>query len=202
MNRQEFMYHLDVELSKLPEDERQAALAYYREYFDEAGPEREQEAIRELGSPEKIAAQIKGDYAVCQLEGPGMGKPPQKKMRILLWAVLGIFAAPIAFPVALVMGICALAFLICLFAVAFSLIVSFGATCLGGITLVGVGIGGLAGSVAGGTMLIGMGLASAGVTAILCVGVIIGFRALVRFLAKRMPRNDRRKAQQLEKEEQ
>ncbi len=203
MNRQEFMYHLDVELSKLPQDERQAALEYYNEYFDEAGPEREQEAIDDLGSPEKIAAQIKADYGMRQLQGPSMGRSPQKGARAFLWVILGIFAAPIAFPVALALGICALVLFICLFAVAFSLIAAFGATCVSGIALVGVGIAGLAGSIAGGIMLIGLGLISAGITAILCVGVVIGVRALVRFFAKQMRKNNGHwKAQRLEKEEQ
>lgn len=45
MNRQEFMNQLAAELSRLPKEEIQAAMEYYSEYFDEAGPEREQETI-------------------------------------------------------------------------------------------------------------------------------------------------------------
>ena len=59
MNRQDFMNQLAAELSKLPKEEVQAAMEYYSEYFDEAGPEREQQAIKDLGSPSKIATQIK-----------------------------------------------------------------------------------------------------------------------------------------------
>lgn len=202
MNRQEFMYRLAAELSKMPRDEMQAAMEYYDEYFDEAGPEREQEAIRELGSPERIAAQIKADYAMRQLEEPGMGRSPRKGLRAFLWVILGVFAAPVALPVAIALGVCVLAVFICLFAVAISLIIAFGATCASGIALVGVGIVGLSGSVAAGIMLIGMGLVSAGITAILCVGVVIGVRAIVRLLAKRLRKDhDRWRTQRLEKEE-
>lgn len=201
MNRQEFMYRLAAELSKMPRDEMQAAMEYYDEYFDEAGPEREQEAIRELGSPERIAAQIKADYAMRQLEEPGMGRSPRKGLRAFLWVILGVFAAPVALPVAIALGVCVLAVFICLFAVAISLIIAFGATCASGIALVGVGIVGLSGSVAAGIMLIGMGLVSAGITAILCVGVVIGVRAIVRLLAKRLRKDhDRWRTQRLEKE--
>lgn len=202
MNRQEFMYRLAAELSKMPRDEMQAAMEYYDEYFDEAGPEREQEAIRELGSPERIAAQIKADYAMRQLEEPGMGRSPRKGLRAFLWVILGVFAAPVALPVAIALGVCVLAVFICLFAVAISLIIAFGATCASGIALVGVGIVGLSGSVAAGIMLIGMGLVSAGITAILCVGVVIGVRAILRLLAKRLRKDhDRWRTQRLEKEE-
>lgn len=202
MNRQEFMYRLAAELSKMPRDEMQAAMEYYDEYFDEAGPEREQEAIRELGSPERIAAQIKADYAMRQLEEPGMGRSPRKGLRAFLWVILGVFAAPVALPVAIALGVCVLAVFICLFAVAISLIIAFGATCASGIALVGVGIVGLSGSVTAGIMLIGMGLVSAGITAILCVGVVIGVRAIVRLLAKRLRKDhDRWRTQRLEKEE-
>lgn len=196
------MYRLAAELSKMPRGEMQAAMEYYDEYFDEAGPEREQEAIRELGSPEKIAAQIKADYAMRQLGEPGMVRSPRKGLRAFLWVILGVFAAPVALPVAIALGVCVLAVFICLFAVAISLIIAFGATCVSGIALVGVGIAGLSGSLAAGIMLIGMGLVSAGITAILCVGVVIGVRAAVRLLAKRLRKDhDRWQARRLEKEE-
>ena len=45
MNRQEFMNQLERLLSDVPEAERQDALAYYEDYFDEAGPEQEAQAV-------------------------------------------------------------------------------------------------------------------------------------------------------------
>lgn len=68
MNRAEFMKILRSELHKLPEDERNAALEFYEEYFDEAGTENEQQVIENLGNPKKVAAQIKSEYAVRQLD--------------------------------------------------------------------------------------------------------------------------------------
>ena len=55
MNRQEFFRRLEYLLSGLPENERMDALAYYNDYFDDAGVENEQQVIRELGSPEAVA---------------------------------------------------------------------------------------------------------------------------------------------------
>lgn len=186
MNRQAFMNQLAAELSKLPREEIQAAMEYYSEYFDEAGPEREQEVIRELGSPVKIATQIKADYAVRQLDEPGMRQTPRRGLRAVLWVILGVFAAPVALPVAIALGVCVLAMFICLFAVALSIIIALGSVCIGGISLIGVGIAGLAGSLAAGIMLIGIGLVSAGLTAVLCVGVVIGVQTIVRELAKKL----------------
>lgn len=68
MNRKEFLRKLQLELYKLPRHEIDDAIAYYNEYFEEAGPDQEQAVIKELGTPSKIATQIKADYAVRQLE--------------------------------------------------------------------------------------------------------------------------------------
>lgn len=62
MNRIEFLSELEQRLSGIPEDERQSAIQYYADYLADAGEENEAEAIRELGSPEKVAESIKADY--------------------------------------------------------------------------------------------------------------------------------------------
>ena len=61
MNRQEFLDALERELQNVSEKEREEALQYYREYFDEAGPENEEVVIRELGSPQRVAGMIRRD---------------------------------------------------------------------------------------------------------------------------------------------
>lgn len=61
MNRQEFMARLEALLSGIPEEEKQEALAYYAGYFEDAGEENEEQIIKELESPEKVAATIRAD---------------------------------------------------------------------------------------------------------------------------------------------
>ena len=61
MNRAQFMEQLEKLLSDISEAERQEALDYYENYFDDAGEENEAQVIRELGSPGKVAAIIKAD---------------------------------------------------------------------------------------------------------------------------------------------
>ncbi len=61
MNRQEFMDQLAYLLGDLQSEDREEAIQYYNDYFDDAGEENEQEVISELGSPEKVAAMIRQD---------------------------------------------------------------------------------------------------------------------------------------------
>lgn len=62
MTRTEFLNELERLLDGLPEEERRAAVRYYEDYFADAGEEYEQDVLRELGSPEKVAASIRADY--------------------------------------------------------------------------------------------------------------------------------------------
>lgn len=70
MTKQEFLQRLSRLLADVTREEREEALRYYEEYFDEAGPEQEQAVLAELGSPEKVAAIIKANV-------PGSRIPPR-----------------------------------------------------------------------------------------------------------------------------
>lgn len=59
MNRSEFMKQLERLLQDVPAEDREEALEYYESYFADAGPERESAVIQELGSPGRVAAEIK-----------------------------------------------------------------------------------------------------------------------------------------------
>ena len=70
MNREEFMKELEYLLMDIPEEDKQDAVAYYRDYLEDAGDEHEQEVIQEFGSPERVAAIIRADLG-GSLEGGG-----------------------------------------------------------------------------------------------------------------------------------
>lgn len=59
MNKEHFLRELAFLLSDVEEDEREEALAYYRDLLDEAGPEHEAETLEHIGSPERVAAELK-----------------------------------------------------------------------------------------------------------------------------------------------
>jgi uncharacterized membrane protein len=54
-------------LRKMPYEERLDAVNYYSEYLAEAGPEREREVIERLGPPQRVAAEIRADAALREL---------------------------------------------------------------------------------------------------------------------------------------
>ena len=59
MNRAKFMRRLAELLSDVPPMERDEALQYYNDYFDDAGTENESGVIASLGMPEELAKAIK-----------------------------------------------------------------------------------------------------------------------------------------------
>lgn len=58
MNRAEFMGRLASLLQDVPLAEREEALQYYNDYFDDAGESNEESTIASLGSPEELAKSI------------------------------------------------------------------------------------------------------------------------------------------------
>ena len=63
MNRAEFMSRLASLLQDVPLAEREEALQYYNDYFDDAGEDNEESTIASLGSPEELAKSIKAGLA-------------------------------------------------------------------------------------------------------------------------------------------
>ena len=58
MNKYEFLAQLRNALSSVPQEEREAAMSYYEEFFSDAGEENEQAVIASLGSPQELARSI------------------------------------------------------------------------------------------------------------------------------------------------
>ena len=71
MRRETFMRQLEQLLADVSEEEKQEALSYYRSYFEDAGIENEERILKELESPEKVAATIKADLGMEQAGGTG-----------------------------------------------------------------------------------------------------------------------------------
>ena len=59
MNRAEFMRRLTELLGDVAPTEREEAIQYYNDYFDDAGEENESGVIASLGTPEELARTIK-----------------------------------------------------------------------------------------------------------------------------------------------
>lgn len=133
MNRHEYMEALRRALSVLPDEERSIALRYYEEYFDDAGPEREQEAIKELGDPAQVATQILADYRELVSASPaGSGgytppeQPPKTRQGVKPWllVLLVLLAIPVGIPLASLLFAAVIGILAAGFAIPLALIVS------------------------------------------------------------------------------
>ena len=53
MNREIYLKQLQKYLKRLPKEDYEQAMEYFKEHFEDAGPEKEQEVIEELGSPKE-----------------------------------------------------------------------------------------------------------------------------------------------------
>ena len=149
MTKSEYMKKLSYSLRRLPKEDFNQAIDYFEEYFAEAGEENEQQAIEDLGSPEK-----------------NMEQPPKTvkhSFRAVWIGILGICAAPIALPIALSL-ICVIA------AVIVSVFCVFAGLFLTAITLAGAAVIGVIGGAALLIQSLPDGLATLGFS--LCCGAV------------------------------
>lgn len=59
MTKQEFLQELNKQLQDIPQQERQEAVLYYEEYFDEAEVNDTEDVLEKIDSPDSIAASIR-----------------------------------------------------------------------------------------------------------------------------------------------
>lgn len=194
MNREEYMKSLGHCLRRLPREDFEKALDYFNEYFDEAGPENEAGAIEDLGSPEAAAAQLICDYADAYAKSED--KDVKKSFSGVWVAMLALFAAPIALPLAFAVAAMGLAVAVAVAAVIFSLFCVVAAMGLSAVACVGVGIWMLFTSPANGIATLGAGLVGLGVGILMyavCVALTRGFsRLMVRIFHKIAKRGDKK----------
>lgn len=147
MNRIDFMKQLESLLQNVSKAEREEALQYYNDYFDDAGPENEKEVIEALGNPARVAENIKrdlignsevharaSDRALIEYgkaQSTSQGKPQEEgkssKTELPVWAiVLLVVLLVLASPAILGVGSGALGVLVGVIASWFSVIFGFG----------------------------------------------------------------------------
>lgn len=143
MNKESFMQELARLLGDISPQERQEALNFYEEYFHDAGPEKEQEVLKELGSPMQVAAKIKEglDATIGVENGAAWGMennsggaaytPQETVKKRSAWKTIGlVFLLICASPLQIAFASVILSLLIAWFLVLISLIAAFGAAAL------------------------------------------------------------------------
>ena len=188
MNRKVFMERLRECLADISAEEREDALTYYESYFEEAGVENEAQVIEELGSPEKVAENIKRDLLEepqSSIQAPECMEHEQyeeyeqkdKSGRIAMVIVIAVLTFPIWITVAATLfGLIVAAFGV-LFGCAAGGIAATVGLLISGVALIGMGIGGcISGSIAAGILVTGAGffVMAIGILLLICVVWICG----------------------------
>ena len=180
MTRNEYMEQLKRYLRRLPKEDYENAVEYFSEYFDEAGPENEQQMMKDLGDPKEAAREVLLNLLEESVENGSAEEAsrtetvktfsekalPEKKKRspgkIILLAFLVICASPVSIAL-LIAGLAVLAAVVLVIAaVIFSLAVTSIATIAGGIMVVGFGATLVMRSLAAACMMVGGGFLLAG----------------------------------------
>lgn len=99
MTRTDYLKELEKHLKVLPKADYQEAMDYFTEYFNEAGPDREQEIILELGMPQEAAREIISNILDRKITEPQ--KSPRTRLHIIWLTLLAICALPIGIPILL-----------------------------------------------------------------------------------------------------
>ena len=172
MNREEYMRRLTHRLRRLPKEDFDKAVSYFTEYFEEAGPENERQAIVDLGEPELAADQIVRDFEPVKDVKGGISA---------VWVgILAVFAAPIGLPLALALGAMGfslvLMILLCLLAM---ILLSFGVIAAAGPCVI-VSVFLLFSSFADGVATLGAGLIAMGIGICLVMGSIAFGKYILR----------------------
>lgn len=169
MNRKEFMDRLEQLLQDISQRERIEALTYYNDYFDDAGEENEQEVINSLGSPEKVAQNIKEGLGEKPGEDDGNNintsdeKSSQTSRRGIDWGkiLLIVLICLVLSPILIPAGGAVLSIVIGIPAAFFGLLVALGVggagIAIAGAVVAVTGIVRLFTSAAAGLCLLGMG---------------------------------------------
>ena len=107
MTSGEYLNQLQKYLKKLPQSDYEDAMEYFTEYFADAGPEKEQAVIEELGTPKQAAAELMMnllDRKMDEREAMEQEEKRKEKKKTtganVVWiAILALFAAPIGAPI-------------------------------------------------------------------------------------------------------
>lgn len=163
MNKQEFLARLEKKIKRLPKEDAENAMEYYRSYIEDSDDE--QKAIAELGKPENIAAQIMADFTI---KG-GDDKSGKKGISAVWIAVLALFASPIALPLAIALAAVIFAVVVTIISFILAFGISGVAIILSAVVTLAVSFAILTTDALTALFMVGVSFVLAGVGILLCV---------------------------------
>ena len=135
MNKKEFMQKLEYYLRHLTEDDRNDALEYYSEYIDDLGLTDDDDVCARIGDPREVSRQIIAQTAERRITEQTEKKTVRGAGSILWLIILGIFASPIALPLAIAFVVILVAIVITIGSVLVSFFIAGGSMVIAGIGL-------------------------------------------------------------------
>lgn len=121
MNKINYMKELDRRLKYLPKEDKEDAIAYYKEYLDEMEIADTDEVPDTVESPKAVAAEIIKNCTEKAVEQQKESKSVKGSGKIVWLVILGIASIPVSVPLAAAAVAVAIALLAALFAVIVSL---------------------------------------------------------------------------------
>lgn len=187
MTRKEFMDTLAVKLSALSADERNSALRYYEEYFDEC--ENEQAAIDALGSPAACAEQILKENGVASKPNVGFvyqnhneniaGADSETKKKSSERFVIALLLGILTFPIWIAAFAVVFALIVAVIAINFALVVTSIACFVGAFIKV-------FSSVAAAGVMLGVSFIALGLVGLVTVPLARAFVKFIMWLARKV----------------
>lgn len=136
MNKSTFLSKLSKKLRGLPKQEYNDAMNYYIEYFLDADIGDDEDVTPLVGNVDEVASRIMDECAEKQIEKTKKEGGVKNSTKAIWFVILGIFAAPIAFPIAIAIAAVFFSILVAVFAIIFSLLVSSVAIVIGGLVAI------------------------------------------------------------------
>ena len=185
--KDEYLAELSRYLHKLPQDDYESAMAYFREYFEEAGPENEAQAMRDLGTPKEAASEI-----LQNLLHDDNGARKNDTARTLKIAAIAMLLSPLGWLGLLFGGIFLVAsgaLIVALVAAAFAVLAALfysgGALVIAAGGMMGQSLAAAAVISGGGVLAIGLGLLIVTICLALCRAIAHGAASLFHRLSQK-----------------
>ena len=184
--RDEYLAELSHYLRKLPPDDYESAMEYFTEYLDEASPENEAQAIRDLGTPKEAASEILqnllNENTTHKSDTARTIKIAAIAMRLSPLGWFGLFFGGILLVAS---GAVIVALVAAAFAVLAALFYSGGALIVSSFDMIGQSLAAAAVISGGGILAIGMGLLVVTLCLALCRAVAHGAARLFHRLSQK-----------------
>lgn len=182
MNKNDFIKDLSKRLKYLPKEDREDAIAYYTEYFDEMNPSADEDVTATIGQPKDVAREILSDVKDKHIGKQKEEKNVKNAATVTWLIILGFFSMPFTVPLGIVALVVILVLVIAIFVIVLAFAIAALAVAVAGIISL---IAAFAGPSFGqGIMAIGIGLLLLGLGVLMGVGTVYLAKAVLMLFGK------------------